>query len=92
MNHFRNAAFKIATLVKNKKELYLCQTIPHHLIYYLKYRYKLIPKIYYLKDCSTLPKGSYILFREKNISQKIFKNYKVYPLKIRTKNYFLVNS
>ena len=92
MNHFRNAAFKIATLVKNKKELYLCQTIPHHLIYYLKYRYKLIPKIYYLKDCSTLPKGSYILFREKHISQKIFKNYKVYPLKIRTKNYFLVSS
>ncbi|RLB58846.1 MAG: hypothetical protein DRG80_06830, partial [Deltaproteobacteria bacterium] len=60
--------------------------------YYLKYRYKLISKIYYLKDCSTLPKESYILFREKNISQKIFKNHKVYPLKIRTKNYFLINS
>jgi len=92
MNHFRNAAFKIATLVKNKKELYLCQTIPHHLIYYLKYKYKLIPKIYYLKDCSTLPKGSYILFMEKHISKKVFKNYKVYPLKIRTKNYLLVSS
>ncbi len=92
MNHFRNGAFKIANIMVNKKELYLCQTTPHHLLYYLKYKYKLIPHIYYLKTCSNLPENSFILFREDNISEEILKNYKIYPLKIRTKNYFLVSS
>jgi len=31
MNHFRNGAFKFANIVSNK-ELYLCQTTPHHLL------------------------------------------------------------
>ncbi|AEH22616.1 glycosyl transferase family 39 [Thermodesulfobacterium geofontis OPF15] len=92
INHFRNGAFEIANIIGNKKELYLCQTIPHHLLYYLKYKYKLIPHIYYLKNCSNLPKNSFILFMEKNIPEEILKNYKIYPLKIRTKSYFLVSS
>jgi hypothetical protein len=92
INHFRNGAFEIANIIGNKKELYLCQTTPHHLLYYLKYKYKLIPHIYYLKNCSNLPKNSFILFMEKNIPEEILKNYKIYPLKIRTKSYFLVSS
>ena len=70
MNHFRNGAFKIANIVGNK-ELYLCQTTPHHLLYYLKYKYKLVPHIYYLKTCSHLPKT--VLFcLEKIIFLKIY--------------------
>ncbi|PMP94245.1 MAG: hypothetical protein C0169_06760 [Thermodesulfobacterium geofontis] len=92
MNHFRNTAYKVAYLIGDKKELYLCQIIPHHFVYYLKYRYKLVPNVYYLKDCSNLPKGSFVLFHEKNITDEILKKYKVYPLKMRTKNYFLVFS
>jgi 4-amino-4-deoxy-L-arabinose transferase-like glycosyltransferase len=92
MNYFRNSAFEIAELIKDKKELYLCQVIPHHLIYYLKYRYQLIEKVEYLKDCTNLPEKSYILLKDKNLLSEKNNIIKIYPLEIRGKNYFLIKT
>jgi 4-amino-4-deoxy-L-arabinose transferase-like glycosyltransferase len=90
MNYFRKAAFEIAELIPGKGELYLCQVIPHHLIYYLKYRYKLIPRVEYLKECRDLPEKSYILLRDKNLITQGERIDKIYPLEIRKKSYYLL--
>ncbi len=94
MNHFRKAAFKIAEITKNKKELYLCKTMPHHVIYYLRYRFKLIDKISYLNDCDNLPENSFILFHVKDYVKDYGgiknKNLKVISLDIRGKPYYLI--
>jgi len=90
MDYFRKGALALYELVKDKKELYLCKVVPHHLIYYLKYRYKLLEKIYYLKDCQMLPENTYVLFYEKDFDKETFKTYRVFPLEIRKKRYFLV--
>ncbi len=92
MNYFRKAALEIADLIKDKKEIYLCQTTPHHLIYYLKYRYKLIERIEYLKTCEILPQGAYILFLGNYSLEGASLIEKVYFLKIRKKTYFLVKT
>ncbi len=90
MNYFRRAAFEIAELIQGKRELYLCQVIPHHLVYYLKYRYKLIPRVEYLKECKGLPEKSYILLKDKNLIPQGEKIDKIYPLEIRKKGYYLL--
>lgn len=90
MNYFRKAALEIAELIKDKKELYLCNVIPHHFIYYLKYRYKLVDKVEYLKDCKELPKNSYILAKDIKFSSKKERIVKIYTIEIRKKKYFLL--
>lgn len=90
MNYFRKAALEIAELVKDKRELYLCNIIPHHLVYYLKYRYKLVNKVEYLKDCKELPKSSYILVKNITFSFEKEKIVKIYPIEIRKKQYQLL--
>ncbi len=90
MNYFRKAAFQIAELIKDKKELYLCKVIPHHLVYYLKYRYKLIDRIEYLKDCQNLPNKSYILVKADEENYPKEKINKIYSVEIRKKKYYLL--
>lgn len=90
MNHFRKNAIKLGEIIKDKNELYLCKTVPHHLIYYLKYRFKLIDKINYLKTCDNLPEKSFILFQAKDYQKIKSSELKVIPLNIRTKSYYLI--
>lgn len=95
-NYFRNASFEIANLL-DKKALYLCRAIPHHLVYYLKYRYKLITEIYYLKDlksCLMFERNGGMLITQKDFKELEDlirkKEVKIYPIKIRTKEYVLI--
>ena len=94
LNYFRRSALEIAGLLKGQKTLYLCQVLPHHLIYYLKYRYQFVDKFVYLKevkDCLNLPSRAFILIERRSIEKiKIPRNWVTTPLKVRRKDYFLV--
>ncbi|MCS7149121.1 MAG: glycosyltransferase family 39 protein [Caldimicrobium sp.] len=92
MNYFRKASFEIASLIQPKRELYLCKVIPHHLLYYMKYRYKLIDNIHHLKTCESLPLDKNILFLRKDLPQELNYQYKTIPLKIRTKEYVIIST
>jgi len=94
MNYFRNSALKVAELLQGKRTLYLCKAIPHHLIYYMKYRYHFVDEFIYikeLKDCQNLPHGAFAL-AEKNSAEgiKLSVNWEIIPLKIRKKDYLLI--
>ena len=89
-NYFINSAFLLSMLMGDKKELYLCGVIPHHLVYYLKYRYHLLEKIFYLRDCKKLPSQSYLLLKDLSLISEKEKIDKVFPLRVRNKLYYLV--
>lgn len=90
MNYFRKSALEIGMLIKEKRKLYLCKTMPHHLIYYLRYRFKLVEEIYYLKECDNLPAESFVLLQERDFNTVKNKNLKIIPLQIRSKLYYLL--
>lgn len=89
LNYFRRGALEVGELIKERGELYLCKTVPHHLIYYLKYRFKLVNKIIYLHNCQTFPKDSFILIESKDFNLEKEKLLRVKFLQIRSKSYYL---
>ncbi len=95
LNHFRNASVEIGNIItsdqKKDNSLYICKKIPHHIVYYLKYRFHIIENIIYSKYCDEsyfkdwmLVPAAYQLFHINT------ENYKVYQLKIRKKAYLLI--
>ncbi len=95
-NYYRKAAAKIAQILEKdiykNKVLYLCHSIPHHLIYYLKYKIKAINDVKILADCQKLPVNQWVLIPQKYLSDFYLnsKDYQTNYLKIRKKDYFLV--
>ncbi|MCS7198986.1 MAG: glycosyltransferase family 39 protein [Caldimicrobium sp.] len=90
MNYYRKASFEIVKLIEPTRELYLCKVIPHHMIYYLKYRYRLVENIHYLKSCEVLPTNSVVLMLEKELNEQIISKYKINTIIIRNKKYVLL--
>ncbi len=94
LNYFRRSALKVAELLQGQRTIYLCKTIPHHLLYYLKYRYRLVDDFVYLKelkDCQSLPVGAFVLAERKSLDDReIPQNWRIIPLKVRTKDYLLL--
>ncbi|MFN3567942.1 MAG: ArnT family glycosyltransferase [Caldimicrobium sp.] len=92
MNYHRKEAVEIGNILKakNKKELYLCKTLPHNLIYYLKYRYKMVDELIYIRDCRNLPPKSFIIVMQKDYDLNWDRSVKAIPFKIREKRYYLL--
>lgn len=94
LNYFRRAALEVAELLQGKRTLYLCKALPHHLVYYLKYRYRVVDNFIYLReieDCQFIPAGAFVLIERRSFEgMEIPKNWVTMPLKVRTKDYFLI--
>ncbi|MFN4197198.1 MAG: hypothetical protein ACK4FM_04265, partial [Caldimicrobium sp.] len=92
MNYHRKAAVEIGNMLKtkNQKELYLCKTLPPDLIYYLKYRYKMVDGLIYIRDCRNLPPKSFIIVMQKDYDLNWDRSVKAIPFKIREKRYYLL--
>lgn len=90
MNYFRKATFEIAGLIGKDKTFYLCKTIPHHLVYYLKYKHRFVQDIRYLRVCDNLPESAYILIQDKDVTEELLKRYQNTPIFVRNKKYYLI--
>lgn len=91
LNYFRKSAQKVEELLSGAKTLYLCEAIPHHLIYYLRYRNRVVEEIIYLKNCEDLPKGYFALApRKSSLPQNVIQNFEIIPLIVRSKEYIFL--
>jgi 4-amino-4-deoxy-L-arabinose transferase-like glycosyltransferase len=94
LNYFRRSALEVAELLQGKRTLYLCKALPHHLVYYLKYRYRVVDDFIYLReieDCRSIPAGAFVLIEKRSLEgMEIPRNWVTMPLKVRTKDYFLI--
>ncbi len=92
LSPYRKASMMLAEIIKkDKKPLILYKCVPHTVTYYLKYKFKVVKNIKYKKSFNTPPSGVWILLPEKYKNElATFKKFKIYFIKIRKKNYFLV--
>jgi len=95
LNYYRRAALEVAELLQGKRTLYLCKAFPpHHLVYYLKYRYRAVDDFIYLReveDCQSIPAGAFGFIERKSLEgMEIPRNWETIPLKVRKKDYFLI--
>ncbi len=89
--YFHNVSSQLANYLSGEKVLYLCETLPPSLVYYLKYKYQVVEEIKYLESCKEIPPGIFILApRKEKLLHAASLTSKAIPLKIGSNEYLLI--
>jgi len=88
--YFHTVSSQLANYLSGEKVLYLCETLPPYLVYYLKYKYQVVEEVKYLETCKEIPSGIFVLVpRKEKLLNEISLPLEVIPLKIRSNEYLL---